>query len=381
MNSKRNELYILLSYPYSPEVDGSSIIFRNIFKRLNERASLLYLHTLKTEKKFNKIDVIDFYSNSKHTERKRSSISKLIQLYRLYKFIRVNSQNMKEYKSIITNSFYIAIILYHFKKKGFINSYSLLLHDCLTKYHCSLIKEENNKILKVKIYIKMKFTEYFEKKLYPNSKLSVVVSEDDAQYLYKMINYKPYVIELGVDNNIIFRNETINRKKNMMLFLGNFAYKPNLLTIERLVDEILPLIDKKNYEYELCLVGSNLGKNIKHKNLTYLGFVEDINELYNQAAVFICPMTSGSGMKTKIIESMAAKTPVICTIESLKGINHEHILDDYIAESNEQFVDKIIDVFINPQKYSLIAENAFKLITDKFLWDNQAKKYINLITS
>jgi glycosyltransferase involved in cell wall biosynthesis len=55
----------------------------------------------------------------------------------------------------------------------------------------------------------------------------------------------------------------------------------------------------------------------------YRGYVEDIREFYRQSRVYIAPVTSGGGIRTKIIEAMAAGIPVVTNSFAPNGLGLE----------------------------------------------------------
>lgn len=71
--------------------------------------------------------------------------------------------------------------------------------------------------------------------------------------------------------------------------------------------------------------------------LHYLGFVENVDALYAGAKVFIAPLLDGSGIKIKIINSLARGIPVVTTTAGVEGFPPG--FDDFvkIADSAQEF--------------------------------------------
>ena len=71
------------------------------------------------------------------------------------------------------------------------------------------------------------------------------------------------------------------------------------------------------------------------------GRVEDVRPYFNKSSVFVCPLRSGSGMQTKILEAMAMEVPVVTTslgFEALEAIRGEHII---VADGAKKFAQEI----------------------------------------
>jgi len=69
-------------------------------------------------------------------------------------------------------------------------------------------------------------------------------------------------------------------------------------------------------------IGGNICKHIPdgYTNVKKLGFVENIEELYNQTKVSICPLLNGTGLKIKVAEAMNCGIPVVCTSRGVDGL-------------------------------------------------------------
>ena len=51
-----------------------------------------------------------------------------------------------------------------------------------------------------------------------------------------------------------------------------------------------------------------------------LGFVDDVQPLFSTAAVFVCPISSGSGVRVKLLEAFACGIPVVSTYLGAEGL-------------------------------------------------------------
>ena len=69
----------------------------------------------------------------------------------------------------------------------------------------------------------------------------------------------------------------------------------------------------------------------------YRGYVEDLREVYRQSRVYVAPVTSGGGIRTKIVEAMAAGVPVVTNSFAPLGLgltpNRHLVVRDRPADS------------------------------------------------
>jgi polysaccharide biosynthesis protein PslH len=61
-------------------------------------------------------------------------------------------------------------------------------------------------------------------------------------------------------------------------------------------------------------------KNNKYPNITYCGFVDDINPYFLAADIFVNPVQGGGGIKTKLIESIAFGCTCVSSADGAKGL-------------------------------------------------------------
>jgi len=109
-----------------------------------------------------------------------------------------------------------------------------------------------------------------------------------------------------------------------ILYFGNMSTAHNVDTALFLAEEIFPLVQEQVPEAKLELVGRNMGPRILgllgRKGISLHADVPEIQEHLAAATVCVCPMRFGSGIKTKILEALAAGLPVVTTPVGAEGI-------------------------------------------------------------
>ncbi len=95
-----------------------------------------------------------------------------------------------------------------------------------------------------------------------------------------------------------------------------------------ILDEINPILfQQNNFNYRILICGKDLPasfnqlKNYTHKNIIYAGFVEDVSEYFKAADVFLNPVTTGGGVKTKAIDAIGYGATVVSCVTGAAGIN------------------------------------------------------------
>jgi glycosyltransferase involved in cell wall biosynthesis len=88
-------------------------------------------------------------------------------------------------------------------------------------------------------------------------------------------------------------------------------------------DRILPAVVAHHPQALFRFVGGGLPEDIRHSSLQTAGFVEDLTAEYRRATVVIAPITSGGGIKVKVVEALAMGRFLVATSKALEGIGTE----------------------------------------------------------
>ena len=116
----------------------------------------------------------------------------------------------------------------------------------------------------------------------------------------------------------------------LILFNGLLSYPPNLDALMAILDQINPLLmAEAGFRYRIIVCGKGLPESLnglaahKDRHIVYAGFVGDIESYFTAADLFLNPVQSGGGIKTKMVEAIAYGATVIATETGATGINRE----------------------------------------------------------
>ena len=160
------------------------------------------------------------------------------------------------------------------------------------------------------------------------------------------------------------------RSPYTMLFLGSFKHTPNLVALEWFTREVLPLILEKLPHARLVVAGSDPPPRHAfpiNSAVDLLGFVEDIQPLFNSAAVFICPIRNGSGVRVKLLETFASGVPVVSTRLGAEGLARRDGEFCLLSDDPAGFAEKTICLLENPAYAAKLAASARREVETN--WD------------
>ena len=107
--------------------------------------------------------------------------------------------------------------------------------------------------------------------------------------------------------------------KKTLLFFGSYKHEPNISAVKILAQTIFPKVKAIFPNAQLIIAGANAPKEIielgQLSGVIYKGFIEeaDLANLYKDAFLVVAPLLAGAGIKGKICEAIAFRTPVITT--------------------------------------------------------------------
>lgn len=203
---------------------------------------------------------------------------------------------------------------------------------------------------------------------------SIITSEKDKKALSGYERIK--VISNGVDlEKFKCRSENSADKDIDFIFVGNMGYFPNIQAMEFFFKSVYPLLKMPIKNIKIYVVGANPVRNIRllanNENIFVTGLVKDVKEYLYRAKVFIAPLQSGSGIQNKILEAMACGVPVVSTSIGNSGIKAKDKEELLIADTPEDFANKLLFLIDNELERQRIAANARRLVEKNFSWENR----------
>ena len=154
--------------------------------------------------------------------------------------------------------------------------------------------------------------------------------------------------------------------------IGSMNWMPNEEGIRWFLKNVWEKLKDREPDLKLNLAGRHMPKwlmNLKKKNVKVWGEVPDAKEFIQDNDIAIVPLLSGSGIRIKIIESMAMGKTVITTMIGAEGIQYSEYKNIIIADNPTKIVETICRIKKEPEEIIRIGKNARKLIED--IYDNK----------
>jgi glycosyltransferase involved in cell wall biosynthesis len=198
----------------------------------------------------------------------------------------------------------------------------VVYHDLHHDIYRQQIKFERKTSIKIQLFFEMIKCFLFEMLLDRHVSLKVFLNPAEMESLPKKSVYIPHVVNSDIQYQGVRDTCFIN-----ILFLGSYNHAPNRLSVELIIDRILPKLHKIQKNFKIHIIGPGTENFLEmvskspYKEFVLLhGFVKDINDAFRNMDLALFPIIYGGGVKTKIIDAMAAGVPVVTTPEGLTGM-------------------------------------------------------------
>ncbi|MGC9330499.1 MAG: glycosyltransferase family 4 protein [Bacteroidales bacterium] len=204
-----------------------------------------------------------------------------------------------------------------------------------------IAKHEKNPFKKLYLNILSRRISRMESDLINSYDSLVPVSEiNAATYRQKGVNVPVFVANIGVFFDKTDRYIQNHNKANENLsfaYIGALDWIPNLEGLVWFLKRVWPDVHKNCPGIKFYIAGRNAPEKIREicnkPGIEYLGEVTDAYKFILSKSIMVVPLLSGSGMRVKIIESLALKKAIVSTSVGVEGINlfnnkHIRIEDD-----------------------------------------------------
>jgi glycosyltransferase involved in cell wall biosynthesis len=215
---------------------------------------------------------------------------------------------------------------FHYAKYAFHISSKLkktiVYHDLYHTLYSQKAVFENNRIKKLLLWLDCWKFYLFERRLDQVVDFKIFLNSEEMRLLPRKAVHIPHVANPAIQFKMPRQIDRIN-----ILFIGAYKHPPNVMSVELIIERILPVLAEKTDQFKIHLIGSGtenfralVDRSPQKRFIVIRGFVADINEALKDMDVALFPICYGGGVKTKILDAMSAGVPIVTTPEGLIGL-------------------------------------------------------------
>ncbi|MBL4862977.1 MAG: glycosyltransferase family 4 protein [Crocinitomicaceae bacterium] len=207
--------------------------------------------------------------------------------------------------------------------------------------------------------------------------IMTLTEEDKDDFLKLGVQIKSTLIPVAID----LKKVQHDYSATSLFHLGSMNWLPNIEAVNRLIG-LMPKLKKEIPDVIFHITGIHAEtefQNQPDQGIVVDGFIEDLPEYTSQMGIMVSPITTGSGIRIKILEMMACGVPIITTKLGAQGINPTGNL--IIADTDEEIIHAIVDLIADENKRKMLGENAISYINLHHHPITISKKIIEFIAS
>lgn len=198
------------------------------------------------------------------------------------------------------------------------------------------------------------------------------ISYDEKVFYEKVtgrnIYFFPHLLPIDVKKVM----KDVGERRWDVFFIG-FNNPFNLEGLNWFLDAVYP---KLNKNIKILLAGS-VTKNIeiKCRNIDIIPFIPDLDAIYEDIKIVVCPMFHGTGMKIKVIEAMSKGVPVVCNERGTDGLPDKYMSGCLVTQDASEFAGYINRLLEDKEWYWDITKKVGEYYKNTF----EREKYVDIL--
>lgn len=383
---------ILMLTPYLPypPSSGGQIRSYNLIKQLSKKHQITLYSLIKDPKEREHVHELEKYCEKvkvfNRAERPWTLANILKTGFSLYPFVVIRNMSKAEkddvakalgcekFDIIHAETFYVGPQIPQ-------TSVPIVLVDQTIEYQVYQHYVETFKFIPLRplLWIDVLKIKFWETYYWKRAAKVVAVSESDAKKMRAIVpRLNVSVVPNGVGEDLM-HNMPIHFSKTI-LFMGNYEWMQNIEAAQVLAKQVFPLILEKISDAKLIIAGQHTEKiaDLKNDNIELLNLkgndVDSVRVAYKKCGILVAPLYGPGGTRLKILGAMASRLPVVTTHIGIDGIEAENGSSVLYGETPKDLARLAVQILEDKKLYQKIAENAHKLVVEKYAYQSIADK-------
>lgn len=212
------------------------------------------------------------------------------------------------------------------------------------------IRQPPTRLVTLLYYLQVPARFWGELQAIRKARSSFVCSKGDRRYLSERWGL-PGV--MTVPNAISIPEKQAIAIELTLLLIGGYNYFPNTNAANFLIEKVWTDIYKVMPNARLLIAGpypENIrGYSQKVPGVEFLGFVPDLDKLYQRSRVVCCPILSGGGTRVKMIEAAAYGKPIVATRIGAEGLSMNDGQEFLMRDDPKAFAEACLELLRNDE--------------------------------
>lgn len=243
----------------------------------------------------------------------------------------------------------------YFSEKG----YKVIVFCHNVEYDYYTIKYRARK--SVSNFLMRNYIRFNERLAIASAHAVIALNKRDASGIKKYYNKYPDLLLPIFYTPILKQRLQSSSKDSYILFVGANQFV-NVEGITWFIKKVTPLLKCTLWVAGSCCTSiREWFLQDEYPNVVLKGFVDDLEELYINAGAVVCPIFSGSGMKTKTVEALRYGKTIYGTTEAFEGIDVDFEQVGGLCNTQEEYVAEI-----SAMKRNLFNEYSYQVFVERY---------------
>lgn len=227
----------------------------------------------------------------------------------------------------------------------------------------SMLRPVLERLVKHLLGLESKLAYRREIKIAKTAAVTALTSESEADVLAKRAQIPVVGLPMAVEQNI--KSTPSRNAPEKLVFLGVMHYGPNMGALRYFRDEVLPILEEHGRKVEVTVIGKADAEQIAEFEgtpINFKGYVEDLYTELSKHRLFLSPIQSGTGVKTKVLDALSVGIPVVATPLGVEGIPTAHGDEYLVGHDAMEFAHHVEYLMDNPERADAIGAAGYDLL-------------------
>lgn len=250
--------------------------------------------------------------------------------------------------------------------------------DALSKTYQQSIHASHISLKRLIYLFEYRLIKKYENKIIKRFPKSVLVSQNDVEYLTKNApNSSVVCLSNGVYSS---EHPMTTYNPNKICFVGNMRTLQNQDAALFFAEEVLPLILKTRPNAIFYIVGAEPSARIRqltHDNhVVVTDFVDNVEDVISDACLSVAPIRIAAGIQNKVLVALGQRVPAIISSLIAQAIPELHDGDNcFIKDTPRDIAQTCLLLMNNATIRNNIAEAGYQMVKQSYQWQNKLNSY------
>lgn len=221
----------------------------------------------------------------------------------------------------------------------------------------------------------------YERKFYPYAAQCWTLSDQDK---FGLTAFSPHlkIYTVGLPLIDIVKPLADSTQKPVVGFIGSYGHPPNVEALHYLLADVVGRVTEQVPDVTFLIAGRNPPaalQSMAGPNVSFVGFVDSLDDFYGRCSVIVAPLLSGGGVKIKVAEALGYGKAVVTTSVGAEGMALAHGVNVLVADDPKAFSNAVIYLLGNDTERGRLSRAASECAQQMFSAQNWSRKVGELL--